>query len=78
MKHHICTDGSKKKVEYRWQVKNHWCHLTAQAMGAPKLAREGSLEQFITEHYWGYSSQRGGGSLEYHVSHEPWHGRIRR
>src|SRR5258708_7366812 len=35
MKHHICTDGSKKKVEYQWQVGNHWCHLTAQAMGAP-------------------------------------------
>ena len=72
MKHHICTDGSKKKVEYRWQIRNHWCHLTAQAMGAPALPREGSLEQFITEHYWGYSTQRGGGSLEYHVSHVPW------
>jgi uncharacterized protein len=72
MKHHICTDGSKKKVEYQWQVRNHWCHLTAQAMGAPALPREGSLEQFITEHYWGYSTQRGGGSLEYHVSHVPW------
>jgi uncharacterized protein len=72
MKHHICTDSSKKKVEYQWQVKNQWCYLTAQVMGAPELPREGSLEQFITEHYWGYSTQRGGGSLEYHVSHVPW------
>jgi hypothetical protein len=30
------------------------------------------LEQFITEHYWGYSRQRFGASLEYHVSHDPW------
>ncbi len=72
MKHHICAEGSKKKVEYQWQVKNQWCHLTAQATGAPSLPREGSLEQFITEHYWGYSIHRGGGSLEYHVSHVPW------
>ena len=72
MKHHICTDGSKKKVEYQWQVRNHWCHLTAQATGAPEIPGEGSLEQFITEHYWGYSTQRSGGSLEYHVSHVPW------
>ncbi len=72
MKHRICTDGSKKTVEYQWQVKNQWCHLTAQAMGAPELPREGSLEQFITEHYWGYSTQRGGSSFEYHVSHVPW------
>ena len=72
MKHHICTDGSKKTVEYQWRVKNQWCHLTAQAMGAPEQPREESLEQFITEHYWGYSAQRDGGSIEYHVSHVPW------
>jgi uncharacterized protein YqjF (DUF2071 family) len=72
MKHQICTDGSKKKVEYQWQLRNHWCHLSAQAMDASVLPREGSLEQFITEHYWGYSTQRSGASLEYHVSHEPW------
>ena len=72
MKHQICMDGSKRKVEYQWQVKNKWCQLTAQAIGAPALPREGSLEQFITEHYWGYSTQRSGGSLEYHVSHVPW------
>ncbi len=72
MKHHVCTDGSKKTVKYQWQVKNQSCKLTAQTMGAPELPREGSLEQFITEHYWGYSNQRGAGSFEYHVSHEPW------
>jgi uncharacterized protein len=72
MKHHIESDGWKKSINYQWQVKNQWCQLTAQAMGVPKLPREGSLEQFITEHYWGYSNQRGGSSSEYHVSHVPW------
>ena len=72
MKHQICTEGSKKTAKYQWQVKNQWCQLTAQAIGAPELPQEGSLEQFITEHYWGYSAQRSGGSVEYHVSHAPW------
>jgi uncharacterized protein YqjF (DUF2071 family) len=72
MKHHICAEGSKKTAKYQWQVKNQWCQLTAQAIGAPELPQGGSLEQFITEHYWGYSTQRSGGSVEYHVSHEPW------
>jgi uncharacterized protein len=72
MKHHISMDGSKKKIEYRWQLRNHWCRLTAQAMGPPALPEEGGLEQFITEHYWGYSTQRSGGSVEYHVSHASW------
>jgi len=72
MKHHICAEGSKKSAKYQWQVKNQWCQLTAQAIGAPELPREASLEQFITEHYWGYSTQRSGASVEYHVSHVPW------
>jgi uncharacterized protein len=72
MKHSISTHGSKKTVKYQWRIQNQWCQLTAEAMAAPELPREGSLEQFITEHYWGYSTQRGGGSIEYHVSHVPW------
>jgi uncharacterized protein YqjF (DUF2071 family) len=73
MKHHISVEGSKKTVEYHWQVKDRWCRLSAEALGAPELPRDGSLEQFITEHYWGYSIRRNRATLEYHVSHEPWH-----
>jgi uncharacterized protein len=72
MKHQIIADASEKKIEYQWRVRNKWCRLSAHASGAGVLPEEGSLEQFITEHYWGYSSQRRGGCLEYHVSHEPW------
>ncbi|MFZ0878664.1 MAG: DUF2071 domain-containing protein [Candidatus Acidiferrales bacterium] len=72
MKHDICTEESKKSATYQWKIKNEWCRLAAEANSPPGLPREGSLEQFITEHYWGYSTQRGGGSLEYHVSHVPW------
>jgi hypothetical protein len=41
-------------------------------VGKPEPAREGSHEQFITEHYWGYAAQRGGGSVEYRVTHPAW------
>ena len=60
------------RLKYQWKVKHQWCQLTAQATGPPEPPQEGSLEQFITEHYWGYSTQRSGGSVEYHVSHVPW------
>jgi uncharacterized protein len=72
MRHHVDAHGSKKTVKYQWQVRNQWCQLTARSTGAPELPREGSLEQFITEHSWGYSKQRGGGASEYRVSHVPW------
>ncbi len=72
MSHNVRSEGVERAVEYRWHVKNQWCKLTAKASSESALPPEGSLEQFITEHYWGYSTQRGGGSLEYRVSHAPW------
>lgn len=72
MKHRIENNGSAKSVEYQWRVDSEWCRISVKTSGLPKPAVEESLEQFITEHYWGYSRQRGGGSLEYHVEHVPW------
>jgi uncharacterized protein YqjF (DUF2071 family) len=72
MRHQIATEKLDKKAEYQCQVGGHWCTLSAQTAGLPARPREGSLEQFITEHYWGYSNQRAGGCTEYHVSHVPW------
>jgi hypothetical protein len=31
-----------------------------------------SEESFITEHYWGYVTQRDGTTVEYQVEHPPW------
>jgi uncharacterized protein len=73
MRHKIETNGSGNAVEYQWRVDGQWCRIFAQTADLPKQALKGSLEQFITEHYWGYSTQRSGALREYHVSHEPWH-----
>lgn len=72
MRHRIETEGSVRTVEYQWQLGDQWCRLSAQTVGIPTRPPEGSLERFITEHYWGYSAQPTRGSLEYHVSHVPW------
>jgi uncharacterized protein len=72
MSHHNETEGLNQSLEYRWRIGDHWCRLSAQTIGLPSHPEDGSLEQFITEHYWGYSAQRNRGSLEYHVAHVPW------
>jgi uncharacterized protein len=72
MRHHTETGGFGKTAEYQWKVGDRWCTLSARTVDPPKRPQEGSLEQFITEHYWGYSTQRRGGCLEYYVSHAPW------
>ncbi len=72
MAHRVLTHGSNMEVEFSWGAETQRCKLQAQARGAPMPSSEGSLEQFITEHYWGYSRQPDGGTVEYHVSHVPW------
>jgi len=72
MRHRIETQGVNKMVEYQWQVGDQWCKLYAETKGLPAQPQEDSLEQFITEHFWGYSTRGSGGCMEYHVSHVPW------
>jgi uncharacterized protein YqjF (DUF2071 family) len=72
MRHRIEREELGMAATYQWKIGTQWCTLCAQTAGNPARPEEGTLEQFITEHYWGYSTQRGGGCLEYHVSHIPW------
>ena len=46
--------------------------LEATASGAPRLPAQGSLEEFISEHYWGYNRQPDGRTMEYQVKHPRW------
>ena len=64
-------DGSIS-VSYRWRSGRHWSEMRFESQGNPEPLRNGSEEQFITEHYWGYAAQRDGGCVEYHVVHPSW------
>ncbi len=72
---HAISGGSPDEpidVEYRWKHHGCWNRISATGQGQAKPADEGSREQFIAEHYWGYSAQRDGTTLEYQVKHPPW------
>jgi uncharacterized protein YqjF (DUF2071 family) len=71
MGHEIDTSNGVS-VEYRWRLQSHWNRLKLRTSGDPSPLVEGSEEQFISEHYWGYTAQRDGGCLEYEVAHPPW------
>jgi uncharacterized protein YqjF (DUF2071 family) len=62
-------------VSYEWESHGAWHGLRATAdnnASAPREPAPGSLEEFITEHYWGYVRQRNGGTVEYAVEHPRW------
>jgi hypothetical protein len=59
-------------VMYGWRLRGRWNGIGAVVSGTPREAAPGSEEEFITEHYWGYSTTRGGGCVEYKVEHPRW------
>lgn len=64
--------GAGGRLRYEWYFNSRWCSLAATTVGAPSLPAPGSLAEFITEHYWGYTSQPNGATLEYQVEHPRW------
>jgi hypothetical protein len=60
------------RVAYRWRSGKRWSAIDLETCGHPELPAEGSVEQFIAEHYWGYAAQPGGGCVEYRVTHPSW------
>jgi hypothetical protein len=71
MRHSIEHDAGKLDCRYEWQRDSRTELVAASAHGEPKSIEPGSLEEFITEHYWGYSA-RGGRCTQYQVEHPPW------
>lgn len=62
-----------RTVEYRWQQASRWNGVgVACPDRTPALPQADSLEEFIIEHYWGYTFAAGGGTREYRVEHPPW------
>jgi len=72
MAHRVVCVESNSEVEYSWASGGQRCNLHATTEGTSSSPAEGSLEQFISEHYWGYSAQPDGSTVEYHVAHVPW------
>ncbi|MDF1504346.1 DUF2071 domain-containing protein [Roseisolibacter sp. H3M3-2] len=60
------------RLAYEWRRGGGWESVGAAAVGAPALPAAGSEEEFVTEHYWGYTPRRDGGTTEYEVAHPRW------
>ena len=72
MSHAISQESGGPRVEYSWRLGGRTNRLVVAAVGAARALPEGSLEEFIAEHYWGYCAQPGGRTMEYHVAHPRW------
>ncbi len=74
MGHRLVNDPAQNRttVSYWWRTRGRKNHLEMEVEGEPLPIEDGSHEEFITEHYWGYCRQRDGGTMEYEVEHPRW------
>jgi uncharacterized protein len=61
-----------QSVSYTWRFnkRENVLKLDVQDLAQPLV--DGSVQEFITEHYWGYAKQRDGSTMEYRVEHPRW------
>ncbi|HEY1022335.1 MAG TPA: DUF2071 domain-containing protein [Flavisolibacter sp.] len=72
MKHNWKLGSEGLEVSYHWKVGSEWNYLEAVADKSPSPLVAGSEEEFITEHYWGYTFIDQSCSGTYQVMHPRW------
>ncbi|MGA7814742.1 YqjF family protein, partial [Caballeronia sp.] len=68
----ISSDGKTPTAKYGWKLGGRWHTLSAAGDLPPQAITPGSEEEFITEHYWGYTKRSNGRISAYQVEHPRW------
>jgi len=72
MKHFHIEKDDEIETCYEWEYKNKWNKLAASSQKKSSPMRINSEEEFIAEHYWGYTKFNNEKTYEYEVSHARW------
>ena len=72
VKNYEVLEKDQLLVGYQWKYKNNWNKLEVSAKPTPQLIVPGSKEEFITQHFWGYSPAGNNKTTEYEVAHPLW------
>jgi hypothetical protein len=72
VKHELTFKEASQRVRYQWYKNKKWNELTVTASLLPIDILPGSEEEFITEHYWGYTRLGKQKTSEYGVEHPRW------
>jgi uncharacterized protein YqjF (DUF2071 family) len=72
MKHFFNASANEIKAGYQWKHENKWNSIEVTTAPNPLPMLPGSEEEFIAEHYWGYSRYDALTTFEYAVQHRAW------
>jgi uncharacterized protein len=72
MRRGVTHSAHSWSLSYEWLEPTGWVGLRATIAGDAVELVPGSKAEFITEHFWGYTRQQDGGTIEYQVTHPRW------
>jgi len=71
-RHSISEQESDKHIQYEWKVNGRWNQINVIAATQSEEMLPGSHEEFIFEHYYGYTRISPNHTQEYEVQHPRW------
>jgi hypothetical protein len=68
----ISIADQSKNIKYKWKINNKWNHIQVKTDTSNEAMLPNSIEEFIFEHYYGYTKINDSISQEYKVNHPRW------
>jgi uncharacterized protein YqjF (DUF2071 family) len=72
MKHFHTIRDNEIETCYEWKCKDQWNKLSVLSENKSVPVKINSQEEFIAEHYWGYTKYSKTKTFEYEVKHPRW------
>ncbi len=72
MRNSLVETASEVEINYSFRVHKRWNSIAITADKKSEAMMTGTEEEFITEHYWGYTRLADGRTSEYQVDHPRW------
>jgi uncharacterized protein len=71
-KHSIKINEDNQQIEYYWKINNKWNNIIVNATLSNTEMQKDSFEEYIFEHYFGYTKVDESNTEEYCIAHPAW------
>ncbi len=71
-RHHWDFTKEHKEIKYEWLVNKKWNSIEISSKKEKKMMAQSSFENFIFEHYYGYTKYNKTTTQEYQIAHPSW------
>jgi len=72
MNHEFTNDNRIRNTNYSCRVNNKWNRLSMESASVNIEPEAETVENFIRDHYWGYTKTTRNKTMEFRIEHRPW------